>query len=170
MSDTIPLPRAHYDYVELEEPPICQCRLCVEYRAAVTPYVAAVKETEEHNFRCRCVSCKNRRKLESEQLAADNRRTLWCEGCWTAVNKPWGPLFLDWLEDKILNDGWAVKAKGKTTNYWWVHEGERRSIDWWLEEWIDETGFSDTMVTAHNIMRDPAMVTKVLQQPTERVG
>lgn len=163
----ISLPRDHADYIALNEPDtFCTCVLCVEYRFAVTPYLESAERTQEHSFRCKCPACKERRRLESEQLAKDNRRTLWCEACFTATGKPWGGLFLDWIENKILNDHtWAIFPKGKSTVYWWVHEGERRSIDWWLEEWLNETGYADKMISADKIMRDDVAVAKALQNP-----
>lgn len=148
------LPREHYDYVELDdEKTLCLCVLCITYRATLAPYLLATASSSDHSLRCRCEKCRSRRKLEVDMLVADNKRTLWSECCFISLYKPWRESFLKWMEHKILNDSWALSAKRKSTNYFWVHEVEQIETGAWLEEWHAEVNTNTALMSADRILK-----------------
>ena len=151
---THPLPRKHWNYDEIDnEKSPCQCVLCVNYRATIPPYLKATESSADHGISCRCSNCKERRRTEINMLVADNKKTLWSEGCFISLHKPWRESFLDWLEKKILNDDWALSARRKNTNYFWVHEAERIETGTWLEEWHQETNSSQPLMSAGRLLK-----------------
>ena len=149
------LPRDHTDYIELET---CPCQLCTEYRGAVVPYLESVKLVEQsgHNVRCVCDLCRKTRKLNTQQLAADAKRTLWSEAVFTAEGHSWGPLFLEWVENRILFGG--------DTTYFWVQESEGMSMDNWIEMFIEQVGESEIRISAAKLHSEDKTVAQALTQ------
>ena len=151
------LPRDHADYTELND---CPCILCTEYRTVLGPYVKSAETIKNHLSHCHCRLCENHRILNNLHLAADGKRTLWCESIFIVSDKPWGDQFLDWMEGKILNDHtWAMRNGRPDPIFWWVHEGENKTMAFWLEEWANSLSSDDiAMMSADKILRENAVI------------
>lgn len=129
-------PLEHYDYRVLDVE--CGCAICIDWRAKQAALDAAQATLAGHvPIRCRCAGCRQHTKLRSAQLAARNRRDLYCECSWhasmldqrnaifdLAASVPGsglGERFMDWVHGQVhtKSDGWWEKLGPQLTLGTW---------------------------------------------------
>lgn len=116
-----PLDHSDYSVVDLE----CNCSICTEWRHRFEQAQVAIAQTYGHERDCYCADCCEMRKLHGSYHASNNRRDLYCEIAFHAIDHPNSDDMMTWIE-KVICDS------RKYTEAWWYSESPKVRIDVWL--------------------------------------
>jgi hypothetical protein len=122
---TTPEKRDHHDYGRLDQS--CQCDICTSWRRAREIYCDVQQPIAYHPDTCHCIGCDAARRARSIFLAADNRRTLFCEIGFHVQDNPEAHRILQWVRSEFL-----AENRGDS---WWASRGENYSIAYWLQRY-----------------------------------
>ena len=115
-------PLEHFDYSLTDS--ACCCQVCVDWRVKLIALKDAHTHIESHKRDCSCADCSAYMKSRSAYLAALNRRDLYSECSWHALDMEEGARFMGWLTG-ILFDR-KLKSDG-----WWESRGPHLPLSYW---------------------------------------
>ncbi|MDD2878469.1 MAG: hypothetical protein PHZ23_14720 [Acidiphilium sp.] len=122
---TTPENRNHHDYSRIDE--TCPCDICTTWRRSREVYSDVQQPIAYHPDDCHCIGCDAARRARSIFLAADNRRTLFCEIGFHVQDNPEARRILQWVRSEFVAEN--------RSDSWWASRGENYSIAYWLQRY-----------------------------------
>lgn len=125
-------PAQHFNYDELDD--YCRCSLCEGVRAARAAYDASRANRPKHNRLCKCEGCTAPRAAFTRQLAAANKRDLYCEVSYLMTGGPEPHRLarhcMGWLYERI--------TQAPESTRWWAISADRIPLRKWLDDFTAE--------------------------------